>query len=151
MNRSNIPRRHLRAADLWLPLVMILVATLVGFWTAQAHADIVQVQWTNPTAYSNNAPLPPAQITRSRVEYGTAAASTACAFGTRIADTVATGSVTSATTPDLPIGSYAFRVYTTASGVESVASLPACKAIAQSPPNAPTGVTVIVTINVATP
>jgi hypothetical protein len=114
-----------------------------------ALADLVNVTWVNPTTYTNGAPLAASAITRTRVEYGTNTVLLGCTFGVRIADAIAIGSATNVTTPDLPIGNYAFRAYTTANGVESAPSSPACKQISQSAPSAPTGVTVTVTINIA--
>ena len=127
---------------------LLVCALVVAFWTGQARADIVQLTWVNPTQYANGAALPASSITRTRVEYGTNTGGAGCTFGARIADVVAAGSATSVATPDLAIGSYAFRAYTTASGLESSASVPACKAIVQSPPNPPSGLTVAVTVSV---
>lgn len=122
----------------------LLIFTLLA---PLARADIVLVTWTNPTTYSDSTALPASDITRTRVEYGTNTGPV-CGFGTRIADVIANGSATSVSTPNLPIGTYAFRAFTTAKGVESVASNVACRSVVQAAPNPPSAVTVTVTITV---
>jgi hypothetical protein len=143
---------HRKQYSLWDALTVlgiVVIAALVALWTPAARADIVQVTWTNPTTYTNGVALPASAITRTRIEVGTnTATGTGCTFGNYIADVIANGAATAASTANLPVGNYAFRAYTTASGLESAASTPACKAIVQPPPNSPTGLSVNVTVNV---
>lgn len=117
-------------------LQLAILATL----PAIAAAEVVTVLWTNPTSYTDGSALSAASITRTRIEYGTCINATT--FGTRISDVIATGSVTTANTPNLNPGTYCFRAYTTASGLESAPSSVASKVVVQPAPNPPSNVTI---------
>lgn len=104
-----------------------------------AHAADITVTWTHPTVYTDGSALPVASITQTRVEYGTC---TGTAFGTRINQGAVTGSAATIVFRNLPPATYCFRAYTTASGVESAASVTATKVISQPAPGAPSNLTV---------
>jgi hypothetical protein len=128
---------------------MRVFAVLALFALPAYAAAPLNVSWTNPTTYSDGSALAASAITKTRVEYGANTASgTGCTFGAKLGEVSTTGSATSIATPSQPVGSYAVRAYTTASGAESVASSPACGVVPQAPPNSPAGVTVTVTITV---
>lgn len=99
------------------------------------------VSWTNPTTYTDSSVLNPADITQTRIEYGSCNGS---AFGTKAGEVKATGSVTS-TALTLAPGTYCLRGYTTAKGQESAASNVVKTTVAQPAPNPPVLVTVDMT------
>lgn len=115
---------------------MRYLAGLLALLAFPVLAATVTVSWTNPTAYTDNSPLPASAITRTRIEYGTCAAGGA--FGTRAGEFVSAGNDTSEASPNLAPGTYCLRAYTTASGVESVASNIASVAVVQPAPRPPT-------------
>lgn len=113
-----------------------LIALLVAFVSLPAFAATVNVTWTNPVEYTDNTPLPSSAISRTRIEYGTCAAGNA--FGTKAGDFISSGNDTAETSPNLAPGTYCFRAYTTASGIESAASNVSSSVVPQPAPKPPT-------------
>lgn len=111
-------------------LSLAILAVLEGI----AYAGTVTATWVNPTSYVDGTALVAADISRTRVEYGTCSGT---AFGTRIGDIIATGATTSVTAT-LPAGTYCFRAFTTAKGVESASSNLITKVVPQPAPSPPT-------------
>lgn len=114
---------------------------LAAFFASFAFAGDATVNWANPTKYTDNTTLVPADITQTRIEYGSC---NGVAFGTKAGEVTVTGSATQGVISALAAGGYCFRAYTTAKGLESVASNVASKTVPQAAPNAPvlTAVTV---------
>lgn len=108
---------------------------------ASSAATAGTVNWTNPVTYTDGSTLAPADITQTRIEYGSC---NGTAFGTKAGEVKATGPATSAPI-NLSPGTYCLRGYTTAKGVESVASAVFKSVIAQPAPNPPVLVTVEMT------
>jgi hypothetical protein len=104
-----------------------------------AHAATVTVSWTNPTQYEDGSSLPASDIERTRIEYGTCNGQ---AFGNKLGEFTANGAATTATSPNLSPGTYCFRAYTRAKGLESQPSAPVQKTILQPPPKPPTNLQV---------
>lgn len=113
----------------------LLLALLAS---AAASAATVTVTWTNPTQYVDNTTLPASAITRTRIEYGSCSGNN---FGTKAGEFVVTGNAATGTSPNLSPGTYCFRAYTTASGVESDASAVARRTIEQPAPKPPANFT----------
>jgi len=103
-----------------------------------AGAGTLTVTWVNPVTYSDNSALAATDITQTRVEYGTC---NGTAFGTRINQGAVQGTLTTIVFSNLPPATYCVRAYTTAKGVESIASAVSISTITQPPPNPPTLVT----------
>lgn len=120
----------------------LLLLTLASL-TLEAFGATVTVNWTNPTTYTDGTPLPASAITRTRIEYGTCAGT---AFGTKAGEFIATGSATTATSPNLAPGTWCFRALTTANGLESAPTNAVSTVLVQPPPNPPTGLTVSATV-----
>lgn len=116
-----------------MKLAVVILATFVAF---SATAATVNVTWTNPVEYVDNTPLAPASISRTRIEYGSCLAGGA--FGTKAGEFISSGNDAQETSPNLAPGTYCFRAYTTASGVESVASNVATSVVVQPAPKPPT-------------
>ena len=115
---------------------MRLIAALAALVAFPAFAATVSVSWTNPVAYVDNTPLAAVSITRTRIEYGTCSAPGV--FGVRTGEFISAGNDTTEVSPNLPAGTYCFRAYTTASGVESAASNVDDTVILQAAPRPPT-------------
>lgn len=115
-------------------VTVALALVLLGVLEAVAYAGTVTATWVNPTTYVDGSALLPADISRTRLEYGSCSGT---AFGTRIGDLIVTGSATTLTAT-LPPGTYCFRAYTTAKGVESAASNLVTKVMPQPAPSPPT-------------
>jgi hypothetical protein len=132
-----------KAAVWWfLGLLWLLAAPHV--WAAP-----VTIDWDLPTTYVDGTPLPGAAIARTRIEYGTCAAGGA--FGVKAGEFSVAGGAVTATSPNLAPGTWCFRAYTTANGVESPASNVASKVVPQPAPSPPTirAVAVVAGLNMA--
>lgn len=70
----------------------------------------VKVTWVNPTQYTDNSALPAAELTATRVAWGSCNGS---AFGTKIGEHKL-GAVTTDTITGLAAGKYCFMVFATA-------------------------------------
>lgn len=122
---------------------MKILSTIAALlFASAAAAGTATVTWTNPTQYVDGSALAAADITQTRVEYGSCSGA---AFGTKTGEQTATGSATTLTIGSLAAGTYCFRAYTSARGLESAASVVASKTVPQSPPNPPVLVTVATT------
>jgi len=99
-----------------------------------ATAATVTVDWTNPAFNTDGTPLAASSITRTRIEYGTCAGA---AFGTKAGEFVTAGAVITATSPNLAAGTYCFRAFTTAGGVESDPTGAVQAVVAPPKPNPP--------------
>ncbi|MFO1465881.1 MAG: hypothetical protein U1F35_05485 [Steroidobacteraceae bacterium] len=119
--------------------IIFCLAALLGF--TAAYAGTATVTWTNPAQYTDGTALAAADITQTRVEYGSCSGTT---FGTKAGQQIVAGSATSAAIT-LAAGTYCFRAYTTAKGAESVASNVTSATVAQPAPNPPVLVTVSTT------
>lgn len=117
-------------------MLMRLLLALLLLAPGMALAGSVTVQWDNPTTYTDGTPLPSTAITRSRIEYGSCGA--AGAFGTKAGEFIVTGAATSGVSPNIAAATYCFRVFTTASALESAASGVLQVVVPQAPPNPPT-------------
>lgn len=115
------------------------IFTLAFMVAPLVDAGQLTVTWTNPTQYTDDSAIAAGEITQTRVEYGTCNAG---AFGTRIGEGRASGAVTAITIPNVAPGAYCIRAFTTARGVESLASNVATATVVQPPPRPPTIVTV---------
>lgn len=108
-----------------------------------ASAATVTVNWTHPTTYTDGSPLNVADISQTRIEYGLCVAG---AFpATAAGQFIASGQATSAASPNLTPGTWCFRAYTTAKGVESVNSNAASFVVVQPAPNPPVLTTIATT------
>lgn len=119
-----------------------------------AFAEVVTVDWTNPTTNIDGSALAATSITKTRIEYGTCLNSFGQAFtgsigtsfngqfGTKIGEFSVNGQATTANSPNLSPGNYCFRAYTTAGGVESGPSGVAAKTVAPPTPNPPSSLRV---------
>lgn len=112
--------------------IYVAIAALVAL---PALAATTTANWTNPTQYVDNSPLPGAAITRTRIEYGTCVAG---AFGVKAGEFISNGNDTMEVSPNFAPGTYCLRAFTTASGVESAASNIATVTVPQSAPKPPT-------------
>lgn len=114
-----------------------------------------QANWVNPTQYADGTALAATDITQTRLEYGTCTGSgSTLDVGTVQGQFIAQGGLQHATSPALTAGTYCVRAYTTAKGLESVASSPAATitfAVPQAPPNAPARVTVTAVVSSGAP
>lgn len=120
--------------------VMFMFAMLLG--AELVDAGTLNVNWTNPTAYTDGTTLAAADITQTRVEYGTCGTSTPLSFGVKAGETVVTGGATSAVINSLAPGVYCVQAKTTAQGIESDASNVATKTLLPPKPNPPAAVTI---------
>jgi hypothetical protein len=116
--------------------VAVLMLFVMGI--GAALAGTATATWTNPTAYTDGSALVSTDITQTRVEYGTCAAGSTSTFGTASGQVIAAGAVTTISIPNLGPGTWCFRAYTTAKGVESGPSNVGSKVITQPAPNPPT-------------
>lgn len=128
-------------------IIVVLALLLVSLvMCSRAHAGTATVSWTHPTTYTDGSALALTDISQTRIEYGTCAGT---AFGTKAGEQIATGTATTVTITNLAVGTWCFRGYTTAKGVESGPSVVASKVVPQAAPNPPTLVTVATTAYVA--
>ena len=88
-------------------LAIALLLLVIG--TSDANAATVTIAWTHPTQNVDGSPLPVAQITRTRVEWGSC---NGTAFGTEAGEAFAEQQATTLATPDLAPGVYCFRAFT---------------------------------------
>lgn len=114
-------------------------ALVIGAVISDAFAGTATVTWANPSSYLDGSLLSAADITQTRLEYGSCSGT---AFGIKAGEVIISGAATTATIPSLVAGTYCFRAYTTAKGVESAPSNVASKAVPQAAPNPPTLTTV---------
>lgn len=120
--------------------LMVALGILLGVLVAGvAFAGSATATWTNPTQYTDGAALAPADIQQTRLEYGTCVGT---AFGVKAGEVIVTGSTTTATVQNLAAGTWCFRAYSKAKGVESAASAVASKVVPQAAPQPPVLVTV---------
>ena len=117
-------------------VLFILLGVLIA---GVAFAGSATATWTHPTQYTDGAVLAPADIQQTRLEYGSCSGT---AFGVKAGEVVVTGSATTATVQNLAAGTYCFRAFTKAKGIESAASAVASKVVPQAAPNPPVLVTV---------
>lgn len=101
-----------------------------------SQAGPVPVTWTNPTEYVDDSALDASDIAQTRIEYGTCTAFGG--FGDKTGEFVSLGNDTSEVSPNLAPGTYCFRAYTTANGVESAPSNAARAVVEQPAPKPPT-------------
>lgn len=113
---------------------MKYLALLLLLASVAATAGTATVSWTNPTSYTDGTALALADITQTRVEYGSCSGT---AFGTKAGEVKIAGAATTTGAITLPAATYCFRAFTTAKGVESAASVVASRAVPQSAPNPP--------------
>lgn len=118
--------------------IALLLSSLVS---AGALAGTITVTITQPTQYEDNTPILAGEITQTRTEYGSC---NGTAFGTKSGEVVAVGAVTSMSKSGLAGGDYCVRTFTTAKGLESLASNVVKVTVPQSGPKPPT-ITVIAT------
>lgn len=114
-----------------LPILLIAVATA-------AVAGTVGLSWTNPAQNTDGSAIPasgPGSIASTRIEWGTCSGT---AFGSALGEFVVQGAAESATTPDLPPGTYCLRAFSRNSyGKESGPSAVAQKTIEAPTPRPP--------------
>jgi len=132
-------------ANKWRVIALVLFVLLLIVGT-KAFAGTATVTWTNPTTYTDGTAIATGDISQTRIEYGSC---NGAAFGTKAGEQTVTGAGTTLTINSLGAGTYCFRGFTTAKGVESAASNVASKAVPQAAPNPPTLVTVATTAYVA--
>lgn len=117
-------------------IIVVLALLLVSLvMCSRAHAGTATVSWTHPTTYTDGSALALTDISQTRIEYGTCAGT---AFGTKAGEQIATGTATTVTITNLAVGTWCFRGYTTAKGVESGPSVVASKVVPQAATNPPT-------------
>lgn len=112
-------------------LKLFLALLLFG---GTALAATLSATLQHATTYEDGTPLAVADITQSRVEYGTCVGA---AFGTKAGEWVIAGNATTGSKSGIAPGTYCTRAYTTAKGVESLASNVVAKTINQPAPNPP--------------
>lgn len=105
-----------------------------------AYAATIPLSWTPPTTATDGSALTgTAVLTQYRVEYGSCVGT---GFGTKAGEFTVTAPAASATSPNLPAGTYCFRVYSRNAGGESlVSNVTSPKTIPVAPPNPPTNLT----------
>lgn len=113
----------------------IVVAVVAVLFALPVWAATFTAKWTNPTSYVDDSPLAVADISRTRLEYGSCVGS---AFGTKAGEFISTGNDTTEVSPNVAPGTYCLRGYTTAKGVESGPSNVSGFVIAQPAPKPPT-------------
>ena len=131
-------------------IAMLLTLVASGcLFASPALATIVNTTWTNPTTRTNGDALPASELRGTRVERGTC---DGALFGTVQSEGIASAGAT-ALTFDLGPGLYCFRAFARAvdranptAFFESFASNVASRALADAPPNPPTGLTTTVTV-----
>ena len=110
----------------------LLAICVVGI----ATAGTLNGKVVHATQYEDGTAMPVTDITQTRYEYGSCSAPGV--FGTKAGEFVTTGNGTTGSKSGVPAGTYCLRAYTTAKGVESVASNVTTSVIDQSPPKPPT-------------
>lgn len=110
------------------------------FLCSPAFAATVSLSWTPPTTATDGSALTgTAALTQYRVEYGSCVGT---GFGVKGGEFIVTAPAASATSPNLPAGTYCFRIYAKNSGGESLTSnVTSPKTIPVAPPNPPTNLT----------
>ena len=132
------------ARRLLKPLRWLASIGLTFIACGSVSAAIVTLTWFNPTTKTDGTALLAAQITGTRIEYGTCSGS---AFGVKAGEVITTGAVVTATV-DRPAGTHCFRAYARIAGavpnstIESAPSNVAQKVILEAPPNPPTNLAV---------
>lgn len=114
-----------------IALALALLFSLAGCVLQPQTSGSIPVHWTNPVAYDDASTLPVTDITQTRVEYGSC---NGTAFGTKLGEVIAIGGKTGTTIPNLDVGDYCVRAYTTASNAESNASAVAQGSVSPTPP-----------------
>lgn len=104
-----------------------------------ARAGTLTWTWQNATTFEDNSPLLPADITQTRIEYGTCSGT---AFGTKMGEVINAGNGITVSKTGVPAGTYCSRAFTTAKGKESLASNVTSSLIDQSNPKPPVLATV---------
>jgi hypothetical protein len=112
--------------------LLLLIALLLPL---QALAGSATATWTHPTTNTDGSALPLAQITSTRVEWGSCAGA---AFGAKAGEVVVPAPAATITINNLPAGTTCFRAFSLANGNESAASSVGVKIIPQPTPNPPT-------------
>lgn len=97
-----------------------LVLAALALAPASSVAAKLPLAWDLPTAYEGGSPLAAPEVTQTRIEYGTCGAGGS--FGEKRGEFVVPGAATTATSPDLAPGTWCFRAYPTADGLEGAAS-----------------------------
>jgi hypothetical protein len=121
-------------------ILQILLALMLALFVYNAAvAGSATATWMNPTSYVDGTVMGIGDITQTRLEYGSCVGTS---FGTKSGEVVASGTATTATVSNLAAGTYCFRAYTKAKGVESAPSNVASKVVPQTAPNPPTLMTV---------
>jgi hypothetical protein len=132
--------------------LIVIIVYIVWAFLNRAEAATATVSWTNPTQRVDNSPLAPTDIGKSYVEWGTCGAGGA--FGSFVGSKESPGAATSLVTPDLPVGTYCFRVFTvTTTGLSSGPSAVVSKVVTppESPPKPPAITTIAQTAWVLKP
>ena len=120
-------------------ILIVCAAVFCAVIESEAYAGSATATWTHPTSYVDGSPLVATDISQTRLEYGSCSGT---AFGVKSGETVVAGAATTATISGLAAGSYCFRAYTTAKGVESGPSAVASKTVPQAAPSPPTLTTI---------
>lgn len=110
--------------------LFLLLTCIVGI----ARAGTITWTWTNPAQYEDGSALSPADISQTRIEFGSCSGT---AFGTKQGEVVNAGNGTTASKASLIPGIYCSRAFTTAKGQESLASNVMVNTIAQPNPKPP--------------
>jgi hypothetical protein len=103
-----------------------------------AYAGDAKLTWVNPTQYTDGTTIPAGSLSGNRVEWGTCSGT---AFGI-VAGSQTLPVSTTYTVTGLTAGTWCFRAYASAGGVESGPSVVASKVIAPPQPQPPSGLTV---------
>lgn len=111
---------------------------------AMSLAGTATATWTHPTTNTDGSVLPLAEITSTRVEWGTCSGT---AFGTKAGEVVVPAPAATTTINNLPAGETCFRAFTLANGNVSGPSAVQVKIVPAPTPNPPTFTTIAVVAN----
>ena len=128
----------------WLFLVGVLVVAALAMYfsrKAEAAPNNGVLTWTLPTQNTDGTALPPAQITGFLARWGICTATNTMP-ATVAGSAVASGPVTTYTTPTLAAGAWCFDLATQANGQQSVFTSAVSKVILPPVPGTPAGLAV---------
>lgn len=119
-----------------------------SFLIPSANAADAELSWTHPTQYTDNTPLPIAQIARTDIQYGLCATGNTSLLPTPPPVTVAVPTaLTAFTVTPLNAGRWCFAVRTAATNGEVSVWTPfVTKVVAPPAPKAPTNLVVTITV-----
>jgi hypothetical protein len=117
---------------------------LLALFPISALAGTATFSWTHPTTNTDGSALPLAQITSTRIEWGSCVGA---AFGTKAGEVVVPAPAATITVNNIAAGQMCARAFTLANGNESGPSAVGTKLVPQPTPSPPTFTTIAVVAN----